>query len=248
MQASKRVVSVQAAPCGCGCTTSATKQQLGSRKGWYDKMYARMISRQTARYNQLLDARKKQLLSHVVDDAAVKDVLEVGIGSGANLPYYASRKDIQLAAVDPNPEMLHYLKATCEEVGFPVEQVSWQQGVAEELPLQDSSQDVVISTLVLCSVADQRAAVSEIHRVLRPGGSFLFMEHVAHPLGTWSRSVQELVNPAWKYIADGCHVNRETWSVIKSAGFSSCDITHFEALRNPLFTLLSPHIVGRAVK
>lgn len=105
-------------------------------------MYARMISKQTDRYNQLLDARKKQLLSHIVDDPSVKDVLEVGAGSGANLPYYASRKvchtcastvgvfaqqcsfphivsvintppqDIHLSAVDPNPEMLQYLQAT----------------------------------------------------------------------------------------------------------------------------------------
>lgn len=208
-----------------------------------------MISRQTARYNQLLDARKKQLLSHVVDDPAVQDVLEVGIGSGANLPYYgAARRDICLSAVDPNTEMLQYLTDTCKDVSFPLSQLHFQQGVAEELPLADSSQDVVISTLVLCSVADQRAAVAEIKRVLRPGGSFLLMEHVAHPLGTWNRSVQELVTPVWSYIADGCHVNRETWTVISSAGFSSCDITHFEALSNPLFALLSPHIVGRAVK
>jgi hypothetical protein len=81
-------------PCGCCATTAAAKQQLQNRKLWYDKLYASMISRQTSTYNQLLDARKKQLLAHVVDDTAVKDVLEVGMGSGANLPYYASTRKV----------------------------------------------------------------------------------------------------------------------------------------------------------
>eukprot|EP00775_Hariotina_reticulata_P010570 gene10569-biopygen12481 len=101
---------------------------------------------------------------------------------------------------------------------------------------------------VLCSVADPRAALSEVLRVLKPGGSFLFMEHVAAPLGSWPRTLQELVNPAWEWIADGCHVNRETWVAIESAGFGCCDLQHFSASSNPLFVLLAPHISGRAVK
>eukprot|EP00878_Enallax_costatus_P006565 GHUV01006883.1.p1 GENE.GHUV01006883.1~~GHUV01006883.1.p1 ORF type:complete len:244 (+),score=36.49 GHUV01006883.1:208-939(+) len=240
--ASRTVVA--RAQCGCGCCP-----KLNNRRVWYDKLYAKLISRSTARFNELLNERKQTLLSTITDDSRVKDVLEIGIGSGANLPYYAAtRKDINLTAVDPNTQMLPYLTAATAEQGFPASQLTFAQGVAEALPLDDESQDVVISTLVLCSVTDQRAALSEVLRVLRPGGSFLFVEHVAAPMGSWTRTMQEVVNPAWRFVADGCQVNRETWSTVRAAGFRSCDISHFKASESPLLSLLAPFISGRAIK
>jgi hypothetical protein len=101
---------------------------------------------------------------------------------------------------------------------------------------------------VLCSVDDPGAAVREVLRVLKPGGRFLFMEHVAAPEGSWLRGVQSLFNPLQRLLCDGCNVNRCTGSTIEGAGFSSVDLSHCKVGTCPLLACLQPHIMGVAVK
>src|SRR5699024_494896 len=96
-------------------------------------------------------------------------------------------------------------------------------GAAESVPLAEASMDTVVSTLVLCSVDRIDKALSEIKRVLKPGGHFLFIEHVAAPQQSSLRRIQRWINPLWKRVADGCHTDRETWKAIKKAGFDHVD-------------------------
>ncbi len=104
--------------------------------------------------------------------------------------------------------------------------------------------DAVISTHVLCSVHDLDGALEEIRRVLKPGGKFVFLEHVAAPPHTGLRRVQNSVRPLWHLIGDGCYPNRETWRAIESAGFRDVQIEHYRAD----ILVASPHIAGYAIK
>jgi len=117
-------------------------------------------------------------------------------------------------------------------------------GTAEDIPLADESVDAAVSTLVLCSVDNLSDALTEIKRVLKPDGRFLFIEHVAAPEKSLLRSVQHGIEPLWKRMADGCHPDRETWKAIEDAGFGNVEIEHFR-LSLPV---VGPHIMGTAVK
>ena len=103
----------------------------------------------------------------------------------------------------------------------------------------------VVTTLVLCSVDDPEAALQEVLRVLKPGGRFIFVEHVAAPHGTTTRKWQRRLRGFWRCICDGCTLDRETWIVIEEAGFATCEIEHFEAEDAPL---VKPHIAGIGMK
>jgi ubiquinone/menaquinone biosynthesis C-methylase UbiE len=118
-------------------------------------------------------------------------------------------------------------------------------GAAEDLPVPDNSMDAVISTQVLCSVADSPRVLREIQRVLKPGGRFLFVEHVAAPPGSGLRFWQRLARPVSALIGDGCHPDRETWSDIEQAGFAHIQLEHFE-IESAI--LSKPHIAGVAIK
>jgi ubiquinone/menaquinone biosynthesis C-methylase UbiE len=123
-------------------------------------------------------------------------------------------------------------------------QIDIVNGTAEHLDVADNSVDVVVTTLVLCSVRDPEAALGEIVRVLKPGGRFIFIEHVAASRGTLTHWTQWAVGPAWKVVADGCRPTRETWRVIEQAGFGHVALEHF---RLP-WPIVGPHIAGVATK
>jgi ubiquinone/menaquinone biosynthesis C-methylase UbiE len=167
-------------------------------------------------------------------------VLEIGPGAGANL-HHLPRTAIRWIGVDPNPFMKQHLGKEAQRLGVEIE---LRHGTAENLPAEDESVDFVISTLVLCSVMDQRRALEEVLRVLKPGGKFLFIEHVAARRGTWLRRIQSLVKPLWRRMGDGCHPDRETRTVLERAGFAALNVEEFAT---PI-PIVRPHIAGTGIK
>lgn len=166
-------------------------------------------------------------------------VLEIGIGSGLNLPFY--RRDLEgLCGVDPSPELLAMARTQAAWVHFPV---SLAEGRAEELPLEDRAVDSVVMTWTLCSVADPAQALAEIHRVLRPGGCLIFIEHGQAPEAS-VRGWQDQLTPLWRRVAGGCHLNRPIDRLIEAAGFQLTELESGYLVRGP--RALTFHYRGRA--
>jgi SAM-dependent methyltransferase len=173
------------------------------------------------------------------------DILEIGPGSGPNLRYFPA--GVRWTGVEPNPFMHSYLKQSIHSLGLPEDQFLIETGDpwGLRLPAGDTSQDAVVSTLVLCSVPDPKGTLREILRVLKPGGRFAFIEHVAAPHGSRLRASQNLIQPVWSFLGDGCHPNRATGETILSAGFAKVEM---EAYTTPGGGLAGPHIAGTAFK
>ena len=150
------------------------------------------------------------------------DVLELGAGTGLNLAHYPSTV-IRLVLTEPDRHMRSKLVARLSgEPPAPV-RVEVVDAVADRLPFDDGTFDAVVSTLVLCSVPDQAAALAEARRVLRPAGRLLFLEHVAAHDKPDRVKWQRRVEPVWKRVLGGCHLTRETLRAIESAGFDVVD-------------------------
>lgn len=167
------------------------------------------------------------------------DVLEIGAGDGGNLALYAP--GIRLTLLEPNPYMLSYLREACNGRDYTC--ISVVEGYGERLPFPEQSFDTVITTHVLCSVSSQQQVLAEIRRVLRPGGMFLFVEHVADAPRTLVYHTQRLINPLWKAVGDGCHLTRDTGAAILAAGFSTVEIVPYKA---GWPAIVSPHVYGVA--
>ena len=167
------------------------------------------------------------------------DVLEVGAGTGLNIPRY--RRAERLVALEPHRTYARRLRARAGSAHVPVEVVA---GSAEELPFPDGSFDNVVTTLSLCSVRDLDMALAEIRRVLRPGGALHFLEHVRGEGGTarW----QDRLTPIQRRLADGCHLNRDTAAAIERAGFEIAELERFEMPAGA--KVIRPAIQGSAVK
>jgi ubiquinone/menaquinone biosynthesis C-methylase UbiE len=167
-------------------------------------------------------------------------VLEIGAGTGANLPHYPDAVD-QLDITDPNPAMLD--RARRRLADLPRVATS-AEAPAEALPFPDASFDTVVGTVMLCTVPDQAAALLEVRRVLKPGGQLLFAEHVRSGDAGLARWQDRLERP-WGVIADGCHPNRDTRAALQDAGFE-VEVTE-EGMLPMVPRLVKPYIMGRAV-
>lgn len=183
----------------------------------FDEAYAKALYK-SAKSAEPAEDESKLLNQLKVGQA--KEVLEIGIGVGPYLKYYASA-GMRVIGIDPVRQMEKYARAAAEAAGLPPSNFQFMNAVAECLPLSDASVDAVIGTQVLCSVKDLDRSLKEIKRVLKPGGKYLFMEHVAAKEGTVVRFNQNILNPLHRAVYLNCHLNRETLRHIKGAGFSS---------------------------
>lgn len=147
-------------------------------------------------------------------------VLEVGIGSGLNLPFYGPQVE-RLCAVDPSEDLLRMAGKRAQSVLFPVEFFARS---GEAIPIDDDSVDTVLTTFTLCTIADPLAALREMRRVLRPTGRLLFAEHGLAPDAS-VRRWQYRCNPVWTRIAGGCNLDRKMDELIGSAGFRIAELT-----------------------
>lgn len=167
-------------------------------------------------------------------------VLEVGIGSGLNLPYYDGTKVSKLWGLDPSPEATRMAKRAARELSFQVEFIGLP---GDEIPLEDDSIDTVVVTYTLCTIPDTSSALRQISRVLRPGGELMFCEHGAAPDAS-VRRWQDRLNPAWKRLGGGCNLNRPIPTVIEAGGFR---ITSLDAMYLPGWRPASFNYWGTAV-
>ncbi len=181
-----------------------------------------------------LQAHRRTLIGQ-----AAGRVLEIGGGTGANLPFYGTGVQT-LALTEPETPMMRRLQRKLHEHSH---DARVHRAPAEELPFEDASFDVAVSTLVLCTVEDQRRALGELRRVLAPGGRLLFIEHVRSEetrIARW----QDRLNPLQQRIGHGCNCNRATLHAIRDAGFSIAEVRHDVLRKAP--PILRPLVVGVA--
>ena len=167
------------------------------------------------------------------------DVLEIGFGSGLNLPYFDRSKVRKIFGLEPSEGMRRKAQPNVDASGLDVEFIDLP---GEEIPLESKSVDTVLITFTLCSIDAAEAALEGMRRVLKPGGSLLFCEHGAAP-DAGVRRWQNRLNPAWKRVSGGCNMNRDIPRLIEGGGFR---ITSDERMYIPGVKILSYNYWGIA--
>jgi ubiquinone/menaquinone biosynthesis C-methylase UbiE len=189
-----------------------------------EALFASLYDRMTAGAEEAgLRANRQALLAK-----ASGRVLEIGGGTGANLPFYGPGVE-SLTITEPSEPMARRLERRVEEHELEAEVV---RASAEELPFDNHTFDAAVSTLVLCTVGDQARALAELDRVLRPGGNLLFIEHVRSESPGFARW-QERLNPVQRVIGCGCNCNRATVDNARTAGFKITELAQDELHKVP---------------
>ena len=181
---------------------------------------------------------RNELVKHVHGN-----VLEIGAGTGANILFYP-KNGIELTLSEPDKHMRTQLEEKVKNEGL--DHVTISSHTIEKNHRPDATFDCVVSTLVCCSVPNLASAFSEIKRILKPDGYFIFLEHVGAEKGTRRRRWQNRLTPLWCKISGNCHLNRETEIALKNAGFTFKEIKR-ESMRKAT-PLVRPTIRGIAIK
>nr|XP_057910383.1 N6-adenosine-methyltransferase TMT1A-like isoform X1 [Doryrhamphus excisus] len=212
----------------------------------YKRCFPRLVYAMTARYNAKMHSEKRKLFRNVckfADNNGSLRLLEIGCGSGANFQFYPYGCTVLCA--DPNPHFETYLRKSMDANKHLTYEAFLVVHAEDMQEVRDESVDVVVCTLVLCSVRDVKTVLQETRRVLKTGGAFFFLEHVLSSTSTWIHFLQHTLEPLWFFFGDGCNITRATWKDVEAAGFSQVHIQHLEA---PLTVVIRPHIMGYCIK
>lgn len=178
-------------------------------ESWYDRHILPYLIELACGMKPIRQQRQKLV------PLATGRVLEVGLGTGLNLPYYDKSKVVSITGVDPAVQMHRLARKRITRAGLKVELIGLS---AEKIPLDDASCDTVLLTYTLCSIPDPLAALREMRRVLAPNGKLIFSEHGRAPDEN-VRRWQDRLTPYWKKFTGGCHLNRDVPAMLKEAGF-----------------------------
>jgi ubiquinone/menaquinone biosynthesis C-methylase UbiE len=200
---------------------------------WFAAIYDRMAAPEERKF---MGAVRAELVG-----GAQGKVLEIGAGTGLNFPHY--RDGVEVTATEPDPYMRQRAERRLAEAG---KRIELREASAEELPFETDSFDTVVGTLVMCSVPDPNRALSEIRRVLKPGGEYRFYEHVRYE-SRFGAFWQDAILPVWRWCGAGCHPNRNTVRAIENAGFSIVQLEKSKPLPPvPPMIFSRPHVKGIA--
>ncbi len=189
---------------------------------WYQKVVVPRL------LNSEMGSEELEKIRRVVLADAAGIVLEIGVGPGYNIPLY--KNIAKLYALDPSKELIEIAKTRANPSDFSIE---FLNGGAENIPLPDHAVDTVVSTWMLCSVSDPKKVLSEIKRILRPQGNFIFVDHGASP-NPALRIIQTLLTSVTKYFTGNCHYDRKIEELMKEVGFTIKKIEHPREKLKPL--------------
>jgi SAM-dependent methyltransferase len=213
------------------------RDPLGLNERFFAFYYPRLVARSER-------AGQADIRAELLRDARGM-TLEIGAGNGFNLPHYTPSVT-ELVVSEPSPHMRDQLEARLE--ADPPRAGSWEviDADGETLPFEDESFDTVVGGFILCSIPDPAAALAEIARVLRPGGRYLFLEHVHAGEGTLLGRIQDLVEIPHRYLAAGCHPNRRTEAMIEASPLVIERIAHDQMPKS--IPTVRPTIYGAAIR
>lgn len=190
---------------------------------------------------RLIDERGlRETRRQVLSDAHGR-VLDIGTGTGANLSLFPAAVE-ELVLAEPDAHMQSVLRRKVDETGG-ARAIELVQAPAESLPFEDDSFDCVSCTMVMCTMPDPRAGLAEVARVLKPGGRLLFLEHVRSEQPGVARTQDRLERP-WRFIADGCHCNRDSLATIAASPLTLQDVRRGQMPLAPRF--MRPLVYGKA--